>query len=245
MAAIQPHDRVMEYSTSNSQTVFTVTGAVDTSNNAFSAFMSIGDTVLGGVVEDGVAFKSGKLTYSGLNQITVTTTLESKGTFSASGVKRVFMGQPALGAYAIADTTQSTSTATGALQTAGGAAVAKNLSVGGVVLTFQSSVTGAQIDNSGATAISVANGANAVISPANGSQGWMLFIMDTISFGGMGQYIIAGGLTPKLVAGAAQYIVGSAPGAGSVGVAWNGTAYSVYNNVGSTALFHCLLFRVG
>lgn len=95
MTALPPHDRVMEYSTSNSQTVFALTGAVDTSYNAFSAFMIVGDTVIGGVVEEGVAFKSGILTYSAANQITVTTTNETKGTFSASGVKKVCMGQPA------------------------------------------------------------------------------------------------------------------------------------------------------
>ncbi|MBR1198817.1 hypothetical protein JQ574_22735 [Bradyrhizobium sp. AUGA SZCCT0158] len=96
MAFVPPRDRVLEHSTSNSQTVFTVTGAVDTSFNAFSAFMSVGDTTIGGVVEPGVAFRSGILTYSATNEITVTTTKENKGTFSSGGTKEVFMGQPAL-----------------------------------------------------------------------------------------------------------------------------------------------------
>lgn len=96
MAAIQPRDRVLEYSTSNSQTVFTVTGPPDLSYNAFSTFMSVGDTVIGGVIEDGVAFKSGTLTYSASNQITVSIANESKGTFSAGGQKLVFMGLPAM-----------------------------------------------------------------------------------------------------------------------------------------------------
>jgi hypothetical protein len=95
MAFISPKDRVLEHSTSNSQTVFTVTGALDTSFNAFSASMTVGDTTIGGVVEPGVAFKSGLLTYSGANQVTVTTAYDSKGTFSAGGVKEVFMGLPA------------------------------------------------------------------------------------------------------------------------------------------------------
>ncbi|MFT4117455.1 pyocin knob domain-containing protein [Bradyrhizobium sp.] len=95
MAFVPPKDRVLEHSTSNSQTVFAVTGALDISYNAFSASMSVGDTTIGAVVEPGVAFKSGVLTYSAANQITVSTVLESKGTFSASGVKEVFMGQPA------------------------------------------------------------------------------------------------------------------------------------------------------
>jgi len=95
MGFVRPRDRVMEYSTSNSQSVFAVTGAVDVSHNAFSAAMAVGDTTIGGVVEDGVAFKSGILTYSATDQVTVTAVVESKGTFSASGVKRVFMGLPA------------------------------------------------------------------------------------------------------------------------------------------------------
>lgn len=94
MAFVSPHDRVLEHSTSNSQTVFTVTGAVDTSFNAFSASMSVGDTTIGGVVEPGTAFKSGLLTYSNTNEVTVTTAYESKGTFSSGGTKEVFMGLP-------------------------------------------------------------------------------------------------------------------------------------------------------
>jgi hypothetical protein len=95
MAFVPPKDRVLEYSISNSQTVFTVTGAPESSMNPFSASMSVGDTTIGGVVEPGVAFVSGILTYSAANQVTVTTATESKGTFSASGLKHVFMGQPA------------------------------------------------------------------------------------------------------------------------------------------------------
>jgi len=95
MVFVPPRDRVLERSTSNSQSVFALTGAIDTSYNAFSASMAIGDTTIGGVVEAGVAFKSGILTYSAAGEITVTTVKESKGTFSAGGVKDVFMGQPA------------------------------------------------------------------------------------------------------------------------------------------------------
>ncbi|MBR0855496.1 hypothetical protein [Bradyrhizobium liaoningense] len=95
MTFIPPKDRVLEHSTSNSQTVFTVTGAIDTSFNAFSASMSVGDTTFGGVVEPGGAFKVGILTYSNTNEITVTNAFDSKGTFSSAGVKEVFMGLPA------------------------------------------------------------------------------------------------------------------------------------------------------
>ncbi|MEY9466279.1 hypothetical protein ABH973_006692 [Bradyrhizobium ottawaense] len=98
MAFVPPRDRVLEQSTSNSQSVFTVTGAVDAGYNAFSASMGVGDTTFGAVVEPGVAFKAGLLTYSATNEVTVTTAFETKGTFSSGGVKQVFMGMPAAGA---------------------------------------------------------------------------------------------------------------------------------------------------
>jgi hypothetical protein len=102
MVFVPPKDRVLEHSTSNSQTVFAVTGAVDASMNAFSALMAIGDTTIGGVVEPGVAFKSGVLTYSAANQITIDSTgFESKGTFSSGGTKEVFMGLPAKSALLV------------------------------------------------------------------------------------------------------------------------------------------------
>src|SRR4051812_36214579 len=98
MVFVPPKDRVLEYSTSNSQTVFALSDSGDPSLNRFNASMSVGDTTIGGVVEPGVAFKSGILTYSAANQITVTATTESKGTFSASGIKQVFMGWSAAAA---------------------------------------------------------------------------------------------------------------------------------------------------
>lgn len=102
MVFVPPKDRVLEHSTSNSQTVFAVSGAVDASMNRFSAHMSVGDTTIGGVVEPGVAFKSGKLTYSAANEITIDSTgYESKGTFSSGGTKEVFMGLPAKSALMV------------------------------------------------------------------------------------------------------------------------------------------------
>jgi hypothetical protein len=138
MAFIPPKDRVLERSTSNSQSVFTVTGAADSSFNAFSASMAVGDFTTGGVVEAGVAFKSGKLTYTATNEITIDSTgFESKGTFSPGGVKEVFMGLPGSRAplldrpASFTDTTDaSSSSAGGAFTIAGGLAVAKKLYAG-------------------------------------------------------------------------------------------------------------------
>jgi hypothetical protein len=95
MAFVPPHDRVLDTSTSNSQAIFGVSGtAPDASYNTFSAFMNVGDTTIGGVIEPGQAFVSGILSYSAANQITVTTVFEKNGTFSSSGTKQVFMGLP-------------------------------------------------------------------------------------------------------------------------------------------------------
>lgn len=100
MVFVPPKDRVMETSISNSQTVFALAGAIDASFNRFNASMAVGDTTLGAIVEPGVAFKSGLLTYSATNQITVDSTgYESKGTFSSGGTKEVFMGLPAKSAF--------------------------------------------------------------------------------------------------------------------------------------------------
>lgn len=102
MAFIPPKDRVQETSTSNSQTVFALAGASDASYNRFSAWMAVGDTTIGAVVEAGTAMKVGLLKYSNTNEITVTgTPYDSKGTFSAGGTKRVFMGFPAAMAASI------------------------------------------------------------------------------------------------------------------------------------------------
>lgn len=138
MAYVPPHDRVFEHSTSNSQTVFTVTGAVDTSYNAFSASMSVGDTTIGGVVEPGVAFKTGILTYSNTNEVTVAA-LESKGTFSSSGTKDVFMGLPALRAFA-----NSTATPEGRLTLTSGVAITTS-DVTGATSVYYTPSGGAQI----------------------------------------------------------------------------------------------------
>jgi hypothetical protein len=94
MAFIRPKDRVAEKSTTAGTGPYALAGAIDASYNAFSASMSIGDTTIGAIVEPGVAFATGLLTYSAANQITLTTAYETKGTFGA-GTKEIFMGLPA------------------------------------------------------------------------------------------------------------------------------------------------------
>ena len=95
MAFVRPKDRVLEKSTTSGNGPYTLAGSgIDASYNAFNSAMSVGDTTLAFVVEPGVAFWSGIVTYSAANQITLTTVYESKGTFGA-GTKEIFMGLPA------------------------------------------------------------------------------------------------------------------------------------------------------
>lgn len=91
MTFVRPKARILERSTTSGSGPFALSGAVDLSYNAFSSFMSVGDTTYGTVVEPGVAFWSGILTYSAANQITLTTVEETKGTFGA-GTKEIFTG---------------------------------------------------------------------------------------------------------------------------------------------------------
>lgn len=91
MVFVPAKDRVAETSATNHASVWTVAGALDTSHYPFSQYMSVGDTTIGTIVEPGVAFATGILTYSATNQITLTTTFESKGTFGA-GTKEICMG---------------------------------------------------------------------------------------------------------------------------------------------------------
>lgn len=98
---VPPKDRVLEHSSDAGPGLgpYTLNGAVDASFDAFSASMSDGDWTIGGIVEPGVAFASGIITFhntSGVMTATITTSFETKGTFS-TGTKEIFMGLPSQG----------------------------------------------------------------------------------------------------------------------------------------------------
>lgn len=135
MAFVRPKARILERTATAGNGPYTVSGAVDLSYNAFSSFMSVGDTTYASVVEPNVAMWTGIVTYSAANQITLTTVEESKGTFG-SGTKEIFAGPlAARQAYldiptSFTDTTDATDSTHGAFTIAGGLAVAKKLFVG-------------------------------------------------------------------------------------------------------------------
>lgn len=90
MAFKRPKARILERTITAGNGPYTTT-TIDTSYNRFSSFMSVGDTTEGYVVEPGVAFWTGILTYSAANQITLTTVEETTGTFGA-GTKEIGSG---------------------------------------------------------------------------------------------------------------------------------------------------------
>jgi|SRR5882724_1816234 len=92
-------DRVRESSTTTGTGAFALGGAPNTSYQAFSAVMSIGDTCWYAIVLPGAAWETGIGTYSGVNTLTRTTVLEISNagalvTFAA-GTKDVLICLPA------------------------------------------------------------------------------------------------------------------------------------------------------
>jgi microcystin-dependent protein len=87
----RPKARILERTITAGNGPYTLGGAVDGSYNTFASFLAIGDTTYASVVEPGVAFWTGIVTYSATNQITLTTVEETKGTFGA-GTKEIMCG---------------------------------------------------------------------------------------------------------------------------------------------------------
>ncbi len=112
----------------------------------------------------------------------------------------------------------------------------------------QNSTTGAQFDTSANAGYSCANGANVTITSAlAGSDTNMILIADTQATGKAAIFIAAGGNTPIFIGGSTTFTVGSSPAGGSFGVAWDAgsNTYRAYNNVGLTATFRVMVFRIG
>jgi microcystin-dependent protein len=91
MAFKRPKARILERTITAGNGPYTLGGAVDGSYNSFASFMAIGDVTEGYVIEPGVAFWTGILTYSATNQVTLTTVEETSGTFGA-GTKEIGCG---------------------------------------------------------------------------------------------------------------------------------------------------------
>lgn len=94
MAIVRSKARILERSITAGNGPYALGGAVDGSYNTFASILSIGDVTFATVVEPGVAFWTGYVTYSATNQVTLTTVEETKGTFGA-GSKEIFTSYPA------------------------------------------------------------------------------------------------------------------------------------------------------
>jgi hypothetical protein len=92
-------DRVRESSTTTGTGPIALGGAPNTSYQAFSAVMSIGDTCWASIVLPGSAWQTALCTYSALNTLTITTVLESSNGGAAvsftTGTKDIYITQPA------------------------------------------------------------------------------------------------------------------------------------------------------
>lgn len=111
MARIRAKARILERTITAGNGPYALAGAVDGSYNRFSSIMAIGDTTTATIIEPGVAFWTGIVTYSAANQITLTTVEESKGTFGA-GTKEVM-------AHSLASTAMFPEDIAGAIVTGG------------------------------------------------------------------------------------------------------------------------------
>ena len=94
MVYVPPKDRVLEHSTTNHQTVWSVTGAIDPSYQAFSDHMSVGDTTYGAYNPQAEKLFIGLLKHEGIPWTAWISPLLGWGAFS-TGTKDIFMGTPA------------------------------------------------------------------------------------------------------------------------------------------------------
>jgi hypothetical protein len=139
----------------------------------------------------------------------------------------------------ITPTTPATTPTSGALTVAGGLGVAGAVVAGGAHVCGGTANAAPALDASGQT-FTVANGANVpLFSPGSG----MVLICNQTT-GETIAYFVGGGSSRMIGAAYGAWIDGTTtPAAGKQTVAYNGSAYAVYNNVGSTQSYVAMWFR--
>lgn len=175
----------------------------------------------------------------------------------STGNWRCWAYQPAAGYAALArpnaftDATEATGAGTTAAAIfSGGVEMLKKLFVTGIgkftagLATPVAPTTGPHLDTSAMTAISIANGGNALISDSQSSY-YLLFIVETTQNGNTALYALRGaGVVDSMVVSGAWVSTTTTPAAGKQSVAWSGTQFRIYNNSGGTATFKCCLIKV-
>lgn len=139
---------------------------------------------------------------------------------------------------AFTDATASTTTATGAMTVAGGVGVGGQLTASNLAATAAPAAA-ASLDCSAST-VTIANGANAVVSFNSG----LFVITEETSTGHTGAYLTGSATTVFLGGGAIWVASTTTPAAGKVSLAYDGAgALRIYNNVGVAATFGVALIK--
>jgi hypothetical protein len=167
-------------------------------------------------------------------------TVNGGSTFSIPAVK--ILGADS--SVVLTSTSASTSPTSGALTVAGGMGVAGQVSQGSkTYFTLNPASIGVQIDTSGQTGVTVANGSNAPILPAGQQFAW-LFIQETSTSGDMALYALQYTGT-FLVWGTTAWAATATttPAAGKLSVCYDGSIYRIYNNIGGARVFNGTFIR--
>lgn len=168
-----------------------------------------------------------------------TVLFNSSGTGTASGqsgagTKINFSTIPQVAVVALAEDLPNLSTAN--------TFTAANTFTGALASTRAPSA-GPHFDTSGATALSIANGASAAITVTGGFY-YLIYVAETANTGWHALYM-TGNSGVQLISGSGNWLTSTSPAAGNYSVAWDsGTAtYRIYNNQGATGTFGLVIFR--
>jgi hypothetical protein len=109
---------------------------------------------------------------------------------------------------------------------------------GAGIAATQSIGTTNTLDASGQTTVSVTNGGSATIAFSNMG---MVLITD-INTGHTALFLLLSGVA-NLIATDSNWVTGGSPAAGNSSIAWNGSAFAIFNNTGATHGYKAITFR--
>lgn len=178
-------------------------------------------TTLTATTVNGNTLTAGSYTITG----SASKTLTFSNTLALSGTDGTTLTFPSTSATIARTDAAQTFTGT---QTYSGTIAANN-----GITTNVAPTTAAQVDTSGMTAISIADGANAAILPAGSHTGLLLINNATAGFGAV--YFLTGADVKTVLLTGTWVNKTTTPADTEISVAWNGTGYACYNNTNATA----------